>query len=456
MNTETTSCNRGDGTVPEGKEPIGKMSKKIVIAGGGWAGCAAALAARKAGCEVEIFERTDMLLGTGLVGGIMRNNGRFTATEEMIAMGGGELFHIADENARHKNIDFPGHRHANLYDVSTIEPSVRRALLDAGVTIHLKARIHSVERREGLLVGVTAGELHGGTIGAEADAFVDGSGTAGPMGNCTKYGNGCAMCIYRCPTFGPRMSIAGKAGIEEVFGEKPDGTLGAMSGSCKLHKDSLAGHIREELDAKGVCVVPVPAHLRKSMASLGQKACQQYALKEFAENVVLLDTGHAKLMTSYYPLDILRQIPGFENARFEDPYAGGIGNSIRYLGMLPRNDALKVDGLDNVFCAGEKAGLLVGHTEAIVTGTLAGHNAARYALRLEPLEIPRTLACGDAISFVREEMRTREGLAKKYTFSGSVYFERMKKLGLYSTDMEAIRRRVSDSGMTGIFTSAVG
>ncbi len=432
------------------------MGKNVVIVGGGWAGCAAALAARKTGCGVEVFERTDMLLGTGLVGGIMRNNGRFTATEEMIAMGGGDLFEIADKNARHKNIDFPGHKHANLYDVSTIEPSVRRALLDAGVTIHLKARVQNIELQDDVIVKVVANELHGGTITAEGDAFVDGSGTAGPMSNCSRHGNGCAMCIYRCPTFGSRISIAGKAGIEEMIGRKPDGTFGAMSGSCKLHKDSLAPNIREQLDANGVCVIPVPAHLQKSLKSLGQKACQQYALKEFAENIVLLDTGHAKLMTSYYPLDILRQVPGFENARFEDPYAGGIGNSIRYLGMLPRDDGLKVKGLRNVFCGGEKAGLLVGHTEAIVTGTLAGHNAARHALGLDPVEIPRSLACGEAIAFVREEMQTEEGLARKYTFSGSVFFERMKEKDLYTTDVEKIRQRVAAADMTDFFARSLG
>ena len=64
-----------------------------------------------------------MLLGTGLVGGIMRNNGRFTATEEMIAMGGGELFNVTDTVARHRNIDFPGHKHASLYDVAKVEPA---------------------------------------------------------------------------------------------------------------------------------------------------------------------------------------------------------------------------------------------------------------------------------------------------------------------------------------------
>ena len=41
---------------------------KVVIIGGGWAGCAAAITARKAGAEVVILERTDLLLGLGNVG----------------------------------------------------------------------------------------------------------------------------------------------------------------------------------------------------------------------------------------------------------------------------------------------------------------------------------------------------------------------------------------------------
>jgi folate-dependent tRNA-U54 methylase TrmFO/GidA len=119
--------------------------------------------------------------------------------------------------------------------------------------------------------------------------------------------------------------------------------------------------------------------------------------------------------------------------------------------MLPRDNALKVDGLKNVFCGGEKAGLLVGHTEAIITGTLAGHNAARAACGLAPVEIPASLACGDAIAFVRSQMQTKEGLTKKYTFSGSVYFDRMKQLNLYTTDIAAIKARVEQAGMAGFF-----
>jgi flavin-dependent dehydrogenase len=90
----------------------------VVVVGGGWAGCAAASAAAYAGANVVILEKTDMLLGTGLVGGIMRNNGRLTAMEEARAMGAAEFFVLIEKAAAHRRVDFPGHRHAMLYDVT--------------------------------------------------------------------------------------------------------------------------------------------------------------------------------------------------------------------------------------------------------------------------------------------------------------------------------------------------
>ena len=420
---------------------------KVIVVGGGWAGSGAAIAAKNAGAEVTVLERTDMLLGTGLVGGIMRNNGRFTATEEAIALGANEIFETIDANCRHTNIEFPGHSHASLYDIALIEPAIKALLKKKGIEVRTLARVKDVEMDGDKMVSVilTNDEKISG------DVFIDATGSAGPMVNCGKYGNGCAMCALRCPTFGGRVSVVGKAGIEEKMGKKADGSIGAMSGSCKLLKESLSKEIVEMLDKTGVAVVPIPEHLRKGEGVLAKKACQQYALKEFAENIILLDTGHAKLMTPYYPLDQLRQVPGFENARFEDPYSGSIGNSMRYMALAPRDNALKVKGLNNVFCGGEKAGLLVGHTEAIVTGTLAGHNAVRWALGKELLELPTDLAIGDAIAYVNEQMETDEGMRKKYTFSGSVYFTRMKELGLYSTDIPAIKAKVEKDGLTGVF-----
>lgn len=421
--------------------------RRVVIVGGGWAGCAAAVECRKLGADVTLLERTDMLLGTGLVGGIMRNNGRFTATEEMVCMGGGELFQMIDQNLKHKNICFPGHEHADLYNVATISPFVTRQLCAMGIQVHCKSRIVALcwKKEKQQISGVKDQEGHI----YEGDVFIDATGTAGPMNNCTKYGNGCAMCVLRCPSFGGRVSLTALAGVKEMQGRRADGFIGAMSGSCKLLKESLSPQIIKQLDEEGVAVIPIPKELLEDHLDL--KCCQQYALPQFRENLILLDTGHAKLMTPFYDLERLRQIPGLENARYEDPYAGGKGNSMRYFAMAPRDNALHVEGVENLFCAGEKAGLLVGHTEAIVTGVLAGYNSVQYLWGKEPLVLPDTTAIGDAISYVKEEMETEEGCTKKYTFSGSVYFDRMKKKGLYTTDRQEIEKRIEQAGLTKIF-----
>jgi hypothetical protein len=50
-------------------------------------------------------------------------------------------------------------------------------------------------------------------------------------------------------------------------------------------------------------------------------------------------------------------------------------------------------------------------------------------------------------------MGTEAGLGLKYTFSGSVYFERMKELGLYSTDTRKIEERIGRAGMAGVFAA---
>ncbi|MTI94816.1 MAG: FAD-dependent oxidoreductase [Firmicutes bacterium] len=420
---------------------------KVLVVGGGWSGTAAALAAAKAGADVTLVERTDMLLGTGLVGGIMRNNGRWTATEEAIALGGGELFQIADSVSRHRDIEFPGHKHASLYDIGKIEPAVKIELLARRIEIRLETTAKDVIKDGSRIVAVKLSD--GSSV--DADVVVEATGSAGGMANCGKYGNGCAMCVLRCPTFGGRVSIAAKAGVEEKMGQKADGSIGAMSGSCKLLKESLAPEIVKQLDETGVAVVPIPEALQKGEEALSSKACQQYALPEFAANVILLDTGHAKLMAPYFPLETLRQIPGFEEARYEDPYSGGLGNSMRYLALAPRDDKLQVQGVDNLFCGGEKAGLLVGHTEAIITGTLAGHNAVRQALNLDLLELPRTLMIGEAIAYVRERMETPEGMGQKFTFSGSVLFNHLKELGMYTTDKEEVAARVDTVNLTGVF-----
>ncbi|KMT21376.1 FAD-dependent oxidoreductase [Clostridium cylindrosporum] len=419
---------------------------KVIVIGGGWSGCAAALQAKKSGADVVLIEKTDLLLGLGNVGGIIRNNGRYTATEEMIGLGAGELFHVMDNCARHKDIEFPGHKHATLYDVCRVEPEVRKYLLDAGIEILFQSRVSEVEMDDKSIKGIY---LHDGTF-VDGDVFVETTGSTGPMGNCVRYGNGCSMCILRCPSFGPRISISKRAGVEDILGMRGDDSYGAMSGSCKLNKDSLSNDIRKKLDETGVVVIKVPEE-DINLSKLSMKVCQQYALKEFAENIIILDTGHAKLMTSYYPIEKLRKIDGLENARYEDPYSGGIANSIRYLSMAPRDNTMKVRGIKNLFVGGEKAGLFVGHTEAIVTGTLAGYNAVRNGIGLNGVSLPRELSVGDIIAFENESKETIDGVRKRYTFAGSDYFKRMKENKLYTTNIQEVEERISSLMLKNMF-----
>ncbi len=432
---------------------------KIVITGAGWSGCAAAIRAVKQGHEAVLLEKTDLLLGLGNVGGIMRNNGRFTAAEENIVLGASELFEITDRLSTHKNIDFPGHKHASFYDVALVEPEVRRLLIKLGVELRLMCRAVDVvtEKREDGAVrirSVTAVRLnHDGeyeTVEIDGDVFVETTGSTGPMGNCTKYGNGCSMCVLRCPAFGPRVSLTERAGCYDVHGERLNGRPGAFSGSCKLEKRTLSPKLQKKLDKEGFAVVPLPPEM-VNKDKLSQKVCQQYALDPFAENIILIDTGHAKLMTSYFNLADLRKVEGFENARFVDPYAGGKGNSIRYMSVGLRDEYLKADEIENLFLGGEKSGFFVGHTEAITTGSLAGYNASRMADGKPLLELPEELAVGDIISFANFMLGQEDGYKKRLTFAGGTYFQRMKDRQLYTTDVKTIRRRVEAQGLTGIY-----
>ena len=454
---------------------------KIAIAGGGWAGCAAAVRTAKLGIETVLVEKTDLLLGLGNVGGIMRNNGRFTAAEENIAMGAPELFEITDRLSVHKKVDFPGHKHASFYDTAMVEPEVRRLLKNLGVEIRFMCRAVDVimeeavvttvdgkrnaaqsetdmecgdkpaaERRIKALKLMTADGGRYTEDRLDADVFVETTGSTGPMGNCARHGSGCAMCILRCPAFGPRVSLTEKAGACDMTGERAGGVPGAFSGSCKLDKRTLSPKLQKKLKKDGFAVVPLPEELI-NRGKLSQKVCQQYALPEFAENIILIDTGSAKLMTPFFNLEQLRSVEGFENIRFEDPYAGGKANSVRYMAVGERDDLMRAKGFENLFLGGEKAGFFVGHTEAITTGSLAGYNAAMMALGGRMLRLPDALATGDLLKFAQKALHGGDAFRRRFTFAGGEYFKRMEERELYTTDTGIIKKRVKDAGLDNIY-----
>ena len=198
------------------------------------------------------------------------------------------LINLTDVYCTHKNIDFPGHKHATLYDVNIIEGRVREYILSLDINLHLEKRVRDVEMEDHKIKRLLLSD----ESYVDGDVFIETTGTTGPMGNCLRYGNGCSMCVLRCPSFGPRISISERCGAFDIQGERSGDELGAMSGSCKLAKESLSEDIRKELNEKGVVVLKIPKE-DVNYKKLGTKVCQQYALKEFAENIVLLDTGHA-------------------------------------------------------------------------------------------------------------------------------------------------------------------
>ncbi|MDP2727904.1 MAG: FAD-dependent oxidoreductase [Dehalococcoidia bacterium] len=418
---------------------------QVVIAGGGMAGCAAALAAAKAGAQVTLIEKTDLLIGGGLRAGHMNIDAKLTAAEEMKALGGGDLF-LALESIILHQASVWGEKHGYTYNVSLAEPLIRGMIQKAGVTIRLESRAVNVQKDKALLRAVKLAD--GGEI-IEGDTFIDTSGSSGGVSICTKYGKGCMMCIYyRCPTFGDRVSIATKAGAKELMRYRPDGTPGAVGAGVCLYKDSLSSELREELEKKGNLTIPLP----KEMIDY-QKAANMGAVHptDRMDDIHMLDIGPvAKCQAlSYFPVEWFRKIPGFERALIEDPPGASRFNRIRSVSMAPRDDSLKVDGFENLFCAGEKCGPVSGVVECIALGALAGHNAVRVAVGEKPVVLPATTVMGDYIAFTGEKMRTEPVLRTGYGLAAHTYFPRLVERGLYTADVAKIKARMEEAGLTG-------
>ncbi len=422
---------------------------KIVIVGGGFAGCQAALTAKRGGAEVTLLERTDGLSGCAQYAGLYRGNGEFTAVEEIIAMGGGDIFEMCDSINKHK-IDLPGEppeRHVSVYDVLRIEEKLEKALAEAGVEVILQARAVDVKMNNGSVKAVVLGD--GKEIAG--DCFIEATGTMGPMENCIKYGKGCMLCFARCPTFGSRVSIAAKAGVKESFRCRKDGTPGVIAAGFVLAKESLDPGLLARLEREGVSLVPIPDQLLDP-AKFDSIGATWNVRQAFMENLCMVDNGFAKVRVQMYmKLKDLHQIKGLERAKMIDPLSGGVFNHIKGFGEAPVDYSLKIKGVDNLFAAGEKSGWW-GIGSAVITGAIAGYNAARKAAGKDYLAIPNAIAIGDYIDYCLKK-RAVEGESKSQpAFRSTEYFERMKEIGLYNTNREEVRKRVEKAGLSGIMS----
>nr|WP_063554557.1 hypothetical protein [Clostridium ljungdahlii] len=60
--------------------------------------------------------------------------------------------------------------------------------------------------------------------------------------------------------------------------------------------------------------------------------------------------------------------------------------------------------------------ILLKRSEAICTGSLAGHNAVRCALNIPTLTLPTNTAIGDIISYATSKIHTKEGRKNRYLY----------------------------------------
>ncbi len=257
------------------------------------------------------------------------------------------------------------------------------------------------------------------------------------------------MCLVRCIAFGDRIGMVEKAGGKVFDKHRADGTPGYLASAILVYKGTLSPELKARLEREGLVKIPLPSELI-DYSKLGLMGAQRS--KEFVENLILSDIGPVAKCSGavYMPHEQLRKIPGFENAQLEDPRTGRY-HHVANVSLAFRESSMKVEGFGNLFCAGEKAA----HTSvdaAIVTGYLAGHNAARSAFKQGLLVLPASLALGDFIAYVTEGLKTEEGRDKAYAMSRGEYWERMQKTGLYTDDVKEIRSRVEKAGLLGVLS----
>jgi len=419
---------------------------KVVIVGGGVAGCGAALAAAKAGAKVTLLERTDMLFGVAVSAGETNGNGNFVANHELRFLGVGELSDALLSIKLHDGVQFPdSSRHVFIFNSGLAEPLLKRIVKKAGIEVLLETRAMDVKKEDGQILAV---KLADGRM-VEGDAFVDCTGGHGGISVCVRYGKGCVMCNAKCPSFGDRIGMVEKAGGKVYDMRRPDGMRGQVGKAITVFKDTLAPKLKARLEREGLLKIPLPSE----MVDYSKHALMGgLRTKDFLSNLILTDIGPVAKLSGlgYMRQEELRQVPGFENVSVESPQASRY-NHISSVAIAFRDSTMRVKGFENLFCGGEKAG----HSSvegAMISGILAGHNAARNAFNLEPLVLPVSMAMGDFFAYTTEQYKTVAGRNRSYHMGFGEYWERMQQTGLYTDDVKKIKRRVKEAGLLGAFS----
>lgn len=398
-----------------------------------------------------------MLGGCALLGGMVEQKLDCPKTEIKF-MGGEKIFDVMDQCIIHKKIAYPFPKPSgticDVHDAMKLDPALKKCIIKSEIELMLQTRCVNVVMQENKIKSVILHKFNSsGEIELNVDAVVDATGGAGGMNFCKKYGNGCVSCIMRCPTFGCRVSIAERAGVKELQGLTKYGNVGTLSSAYSLIKDSIAPYIVEEIERDGCGVYPVPKELVNYQRTRSITASGN-ADDGFAENMIVVDNGFAKIMAAgFRPLEELHKIPGFENARYAEPIAGGVGNAIRYMAITPHENTLQAHGVSNLFVAGEKVAAN-GIVEAAILGLIAGHNALCVASnKCDKLFIADDdTFIGSYINYLCNHKQTKKDLESRTHMWVGSFFDDAQKSGIYTVDKEKILDRINDKKLKNLLT----
>ncbi|MBI2305608.1 MAG: FAD-dependent oxidoreductase [Chloroflexi bacterium] len=417
----------------------------IVVIGGGFAGCAAAVTSARLGARVTLLEKMNSLSGLGPLTGHLIT---WVAREETRLMGGGgkDCIEALEKLAIFYQPEFELPQGNIIFDVTKVEETMYQVVQAAGVEIRLRSRAVDVVKKNHRVEGII---LESGEI-ITGDAFVDATGSTGTLHECETYGQGCALCILKCPIYGSRVSIAAKAGAPDTTRDK------AMYSPCiYIAPESVAPWLLKDIqsEATGYYFYPVPEELLSTDFTNHWPHPQNAPASPFSagRSASLFPKGKILIYLIPFlktwvnmPLRFLRSMPGFENAWLVSPLTSD-GNYVKLGAVAPRDNTLKVPGIDNLFCGGERTGRIGALVECLFTGDLAAYNAVRWALGKAPIEIPSSTMVGLFTNEIKDgHTMTDFPLGRP---KGQIYVEH----GVEVLDNKVVYRRLSALGLVDIY-----
>ncbi|MBI2305233.1 MAG: FAD-dependent oxidoreductase [Chloroflexi bacterium] len=416
--------------------------KRVVIVGGGFAGCAAAITVAKAGLEAVLIERRNALSGLGAWTGHLVT---WVPRQETKLLGGGgaELVATLESLTLHAGPALGVPDHILAFDATQTDARMERLVRQWGVQVILRRRAVDVVRKGDRVEAVI---LNDGTR-VEGDAFVDTTGKGGGMEVCEKYGQGCVVCVVQCPMWGDRVSISERAEVADVSTGREASYLGAML----LAMESLSLEVQKRIieGVGGYSYHPLPEEMvGMDVTRYWRRPEQPPTTTLYRSHIEFLHMPFAKIYRPNIPTDVLHQIPGFENAWHINPMAGGDGQAVQLDSIAPHDTTMRVTGLSNMFCGGVRAGRYRGFLEGVCAADLAGYNACREAQGLPIKSLPETTVIGLFFARINQGHMYCDwppGLAA--SAECDIYRER----GLATTDMTKIRQRMEEAELVGMY-----